>query len=128
MAAPAPALSHDAIIQDSWSRCRSFGLSHQSTPAFDQLPAAGIAQLLESQHSLVQTTHQEVLPYYENILSNSNCLIMLADHQGQVIRSERGGEPVEERPEIDHQEAAGFGKRFSSAFAFRNQGRSRRRT
>lgn len=87
MAVPAPALSHDAIIQDSWSRCRAFGLNHQSTPAFDQLPAEGIAQLLESQHSLVQTTHQEVLPYYENILSNSNCLIMLADNQGQVLTS-----------------------------------------
>ncbi|WP_207266212.1 sigma-54-dependent Fis family transcriptional regulator [Pseudomonas sp. GW101-3H06] len=87
MAAPAPALSHDAIIQDSWKRCRAFGLNHQSTPAFDQLPAEGIAQLLESQYSLVQTTHQEVLPYYENILSNSNCLIMLADNQGQVLTS-----------------------------------------
>ncbi|MHC8318861.1 sigma-54-dependent Fis family transcriptional regulator [Pseudomonas sp. LB3P31] len=87
MAAPALPLSHDSIIQNSWSRCRAFGLNHQSTPAFDQLPAAGIAQLLESQHSLVQTTHQEVLPYYENILSNSNCLIMLADNQGQVLTS-----------------------------------------
>ncbi len=87
MAAPALPLSHDAIIQDSWSRCRAFGLDHQSAPAFDQLPAADIAQLLERQHSLVQTTHQEVLPYYENILSNSNCLIMLADNQGQVLTS-----------------------------------------
>ncbi|WPN59961.1 sigma-54-dependent Fis family transcriptional regulator [Pseudomonas sp. P9_31] len=87
MAAPALPLSHDTLIQDSWSRCRAFGLNHQSAPAFDQLPADGIAQLLESQHSLVQTTHQEVLPYYENILSNSNCLIMLADNQGQVLTS-----------------------------------------
>ncbi|MBX8468278.1 sigma-54-dependent Fis family transcriptional regulator [Pseudomonas sp. RIT778] len=87
MAAPAPPLSHDAIVQDSWSRCRAFGLNHQSAPAFDQLPAAGIAQLLDRHHSLVQTTHQEVLPYYENILSNSNCLIMLADNQGQVLTS-----------------------------------------
>ncbi|AXJ05822.1 sigma-54-dependent Fis family transcriptional regulator [Pseudomonas fluorescens] len=87
MAAPAPPLSHDAIVQDSWSRCRAFGLNHQSVPAFDQLPAAGIAQLLDRHHSLVQTTHQEVLPYYENILSNSNCLIMLADNQGQVLTS-----------------------------------------
>ncbi|WP_434597137.1 sigma-54-dependent Fis family transcriptional regulator [Pseudomonas sp. R4-83] len=87
MAAPASPLSHDAIIQTSWQRCRAFGLDHQSTPAFDQLPAAGIAQLLDRHHSLVQTTHQEVLPYYENILSNSNCLIMLADNQGQVLTS-----------------------------------------
>ncbi|MDY0832058.1 sigma-54-dependent Fis family transcriptional regulator [Pseudomonas sp. SED1] len=80
-------LAHDAIIQDSWRRCRAYGLDHQSTPSFDQLPAEGVSQLLESQHSLVQTTHQEVLPYYENILSNSNCLIMLADNQGQVLTS-----------------------------------------
>jgi transcriptional regulator of acetoin/glycerol metabolism len=86
-AQPASPLSHEAIIKDSWSRCRAFGLSHQSIPAFDHLPAERIAQLLESQHSLVQTTHQEVLPYYENILSNSNCLIMLADNQGQVLTS-----------------------------------------
>ncbi|WP_294738481.1 sigma-54-dependent Fis family transcriptional regulator [uncultured Pseudomonas sp.] len=84
MSAP---LAHDAIIQDSWRRCRAYGLDHQSTPSFDQLPADGVSQLLESQHSLVQTTHQEVLPYYENILSNSNCLIMLADNQGQVLTS-----------------------------------------
>ncbi|WP_426619703.1 sigma-54-dependent Fis family transcriptional regulator [Pseudomonas rustica] len=87
MAAPAPPLSHDAIVQTSWQRCRAFGLDHQSTPAFDQLPAAGITHLLDRHHSLVQTTHQEVLPYYENILSNSNCLIMLADNQGQVLTS-----------------------------------------
>ncbi len=87
MAALAPLLPHDTIIQDSWRRCRAFGLEHQSAPSFDQLPAEGISQLLESQHALVQTTHQEVLPYYENILSNSNCLIMLADNQGQVLTS-----------------------------------------
>ena len=87
MSAPAPLLPHDTIIKDSWRRCRAFGLDHQSPPVFDQLPAERIAQLLESQHSLVQTTHQEVLPYYENILSNSNCLIMLADNQGQVLTS-----------------------------------------
>ncbi|MFJ2427801.1 sigma-54-dependent Fis family transcriptional regulator [Pseudomonas sp. NPDC087804] len=87
MAAPAPPLSHDAIVQNSWQRCRAFGLDHQTTPAFDQLPAAGITHLLDRHHSLVQTTHQEVLPYYENILSNSNCLIMLADNQGQVLTS-----------------------------------------
>ncbi|WP_366300181.1 sigma-54-dependent Fis family transcriptional regulator [Pseudomonas atacamensis] len=87
MAAPASPLSHDAIVQTSWQRCRAFGLDHQSAPAFDQLPAAGIARLLDSHHSLVQTTHQEVLPYYENILSNSNCLIMLADNQGQMLTS-----------------------------------------
>lgn len=81
------ALAHDTIIKDSWSRCRDFGLSHQSQPSFGQLPVDQVAQLLERHQSLVQTTHQEVLPFYENILSNSNCLILLADNQGQLLKS-----------------------------------------
>ncbi|WP_122315758.1 sigma-54-dependent Fis family transcriptional regulator [Pseudomonas cichorii] len=80
-------LTHDIIIQDSWTRCRSFGLSHQTRPSFDVLPGAQVSRLLERHHSLVQTTHQEVLPFYDNILSNSNCLILLADQQGQLLKS-----------------------------------------
>lgn len=87
MAIPSAPLAHEIIIQDSWTRCREFGLSHQSSPSFGQLPGAQVSQLLERHHALVQTTHQEVLPYYENILSNSNCLIMLADNQGQLLKS-----------------------------------------
>ena len=81
------ALPHDTIIQDSWSRCRDFGLTHQSAPSFGRPALGEVSALLESQHALVQTTHQEVLPYYGNILANSNCLIMLADNQGQVLQS-----------------------------------------
>jgi transcriptional regulator of acetoin/glycerol metabolism len=81
------ALPHDTIIQDSWTRCRSFGLTHQSTPVFTQPSPGEVSALLESQQALVQTTHKEVLPYYGNILANSNCLIMLADNQGQVLQS-----------------------------------------
>ena len=87
MANPSASLAHDIIIQDSWSRCRDFGLSHQSRPAFGQLPNAEVSQLLERHDSLVQTTHQQVLPFYENILSNSDCLILLADQHGQVLNS-----------------------------------------
>ena len=78
-AARAPA--HDTLIQESWSRCRDYGLTHQSSPRFDPPPAGELSALLESRQALVQTTHQEVLPYYGTILSNSNCLIMLADEQ-----------------------------------------------
>ncbi|MEK1940824.1 MAG: sigma-54-dependent Fis family transcriptional regulator [Pseudomonas sp.] len=81
------ALPHDTIIQDSWSRCRDFGLTHQSAPVFVQPSPGEVSALLESQQALVQTTHKEVLPYYGNILANSNCLIMLADNQGQVLQS-----------------------------------------
>ncbi|WP_298189719.1 sigma-54-dependent Fis family transcriptional regulator [uncultured Pseudomonas sp.] len=87
MADTATALPHETIIQDSWSRCRDYGLTHQSTPVFSQPERGAVSALLDSQHALVHTTHKEVLPYYGTILANSNCLIMLADHQGQVLQS-----------------------------------------
>ena len=87
MATHSASIAHDAIIRDSWSRCRDFGLSHQSRPSFGQLPTDQVSQLLERHQALVQTTHQEVLPFYEDILSNSNCLILLADDRGQLLKS-----------------------------------------
>lgn len=102
MTANAPAPSHDAIVRDSWSRCRDFGLTHQSQPAFGEAAPGEVSALLESQHFLVQTTHQEVLPYYENILANSNCLIMLADNQGQLLQS------WGDRRFVEPSQAAGF--------------------
>jgi transcriptional regulator of acetoin/glycerol metabolism len=102
MTATAPAPTHDAIVHDSWSRCRDFGLTHQSQPAFGQAAPGEVSALLDSQHFLVQTTHQEVLPYYENILANSNCLIMLADNQGQLLQS------WGDRRFVEPAQAAGF--------------------
>ena len=100
MATPAAPIAHDTIIQDSWARCREFGLDHQSSPAFGRLPDQQVSHLLERHHALVQTTHQQVLPFYENILSNSNCLILLADQQGQVLNSwgtKRFVEPAQQK-------------------------------
>lgn len=99
-AARAPA--HDAIIQESWSRCRDYGLTHQSAPRFDPPAPGDLSALLESRQALVQTTHQEVLPYYGTILSNSNCLIMLADEQGRLLQSWGDQRFIEPR------QAAGF--------------------
>jgi transcriptional regulator of acetoin/glycerol metabolism len=99
-AARAPA--HDTLIQESWSRCRDYGLTHQSSPCFDPPSAGELSALLESRQALVQTTHQEVLPYYGTILSNSNCLIMLADEQGRLLQSWGDQRFIEPR------QAAGF--------------------
>ncbi|TRO22108.1 sigma-54-dependent Fis family transcriptional regulator [Ectopseudomonas mendocina] len=99
-AARAPA--HDAIIQESWSRCRDYGLTHQSAPRFDPPAPGDLSALLESRQALVQTTHQEVLPYYGTILTNSNCLIMLADEQGRLLQSWGDQRFIEPR------QAAGF--------------------
>lgn len=99
-AARAPA--HDTLIQESWSRCRDYGLTHQSAPRFDPPAPGDLSALLESRQALVQTTHQEVLPYYGTILSNSNCLIMLADEQGRLLQSWGDQRFIEPR------QAAGF--------------------
>jgi len=82
------------LIEQSWSRCRAFGLEQSSTPQFDELSGAGLQHLLESRDELVQTTHREVLPYYEHILGNSNCVIRLADHQGRLLKDWGAARPL----------------------------------
>lgn len=87
MSIPSPTLAHDRLIAESWARCRAFGLEQASPPQFAVLPAPQLAALLDSHGALLHTTHREVLPYYENILGNSHCLIRLADHQGCLLKS-----------------------------------------
>ena len=87
MADSATLESHDRLVRDSWFRCENYGLTEHSTPSFHRVPEPRMRELLQEQRSLVQTTQREVLPYYENILSNSNCLILLADSQGQLLHS-----------------------------------------
>ena len=79
--------SHDRLVRESWSRCKHYGLTEHSAPSFHRAAEPDIREQLQAQRSLVQTTQREVLPYYENILSNSNCLILLADSQGQLLQS-----------------------------------------
>lgn len=87
MADPAPSTSHQALVEDSWSRCERYGLNPHCVPSFGEPTEQEINALLDRQRSLVQTTQREVLPYYENILSNSSCLILLADNTGQLLES-----------------------------------------
>ncbi|WOD09116.1 sigma 54-interacting transcriptional regulator [Marinomonas sp. GJ51-6] len=79
--------SHKDRIQDSWYRCEKFGLDHGSRPDFATLPKGTLSDLVDQHRSLLETTENEVLPYYENILSNSACMIVLADRQGHVLNT-----------------------------------------
>jgi sigma-54 dependent transcriptional regulator, acetoin dehydrogenase operon transcriptional activator AcoR len=76
---------HDSLILDSWERCRAYGLDHGSQPGLQQLGSSECKMLREEHNALVHTTGQEVLPFYENILSNSKCMILLTDCRGQVL-------------------------------------------
>ncbi|WP_133010838.1 sigma-54-dependent Fis family transcriptional regulator [Marinomonas flavescens] len=79
--------NHKDHIQDSWYRCEQFGLDHSSRPDFAALPKGTLSDLVDQHRSLLETTENEVLPYYENILSNSACMIVLADCQGHVLNT-----------------------------------------
>lgn len=78
---------HKELIQASWYRCEQFGLDHSSQPDFSTLPKGILNDLVDQHRSLLDTTENEVLPYYENILSNSSCMIVLADRQGHVLNT-----------------------------------------
>lgn len=78
---------HEQLVTDSWQRCRDFGLQHDTTPDLYKLQNADTRILLESHRSLIKTTDHAVLPYYDNILSKSPCLILLTDREGQILNS-----------------------------------------
>jgi transcriptional regulator of acetoin/glycerol metabolism len=77
----------DDKIEKSWQRCELYGLEHSSQPEYQRLGQSDQNFLDEEYHRLITTTGNEVLPYYENILSNIQCLILLTDNQGQVLNS-----------------------------------------
>ncbi|MBD7977426.1 sigma-54-dependent Fis family transcriptional regulator [Serpens gallinarum] len=81
------ASTHEALIRDSWTRCEGYGLTHRSPPRFSAEDGLDITTLLHTQHTLLHTTQREVLPYYENILANSRCLVLLTDAQGLLLHS-----------------------------------------
>jgi transcriptional regulator of acetoin/glycerol metabolism len=79
------------IIKRSWDRCEQLGLSQSGQPDVTQLPHYEQELLGEEHKGLIDTTNSEVLPYYENILSNTQCLILLTDCHGNALN--RWGKP-----------------------------------
>ncbi|MEQ6884666.1 sigma-54-dependent Fis family transcriptional regulator [Salicola sp. Rm-C-2C1-2] len=79
--------THQEVIENSWYRCESYGLVHGAEPDFGDARQGDVSALVDQHHELMYTTENEVLPYYENILCNSSCLIVLADNQGHVLNT-----------------------------------------
>lgn len=75
-----------SIIADSWNRCIGYGLHHDHEPQPTALDEPTLIALARSYETLLSTTETEVLPYYNNIMSNSRCLILLADSGAQVLK------------------------------------------
>ena len=80
-------MSNDDRIKESWQRCEDYGLAHSSKPELQRLSQSDQNSLDEEYQRLITTTGTEVLPYYENILSNTHCLILLTDDQGHVLNN-----------------------------------------
>lgn len=78
-------IAHDMLIKKSWLRCLDSGLKHQSKPSIEHLSQSNLSDLQDKHEQLIQTTRCEVLPYYENLLVNSNSQVMLADSQGFIM-------------------------------------------
>ncbi|SIS66893.1 sigma-54-dependent Fis family transcriptional regulator [Neptunomonas antarctica] len=76
---------HIQVVNSSWQRCDLYGLNHTSEADYSTMPTGEIKDLQAEHRYLLGTTDREVLPYYENILANSSCLIMLTDQRGQVL-------------------------------------------
>jgi len=78
---------HLSMIEKSWQRCREAGLVHNSNPIIEMETGASFSHTLEEHSGLITTTQQKVLPFYDSLLANSNCLITLANPNGQVLNS-----------------------------------------
>ncbi|MGF2685211.1 sigma-54-dependent Fis family transcriptional regulator [Marinobacter sp. DUT-3] len=75
-----------STIADSWNRCLGYGLHHDHEPEPANLDDQAREALEHDYEALLSTTETEVLPYYDNIMSNSRCLILLADSEAQVLK------------------------------------------
>lgn len=75
-----------SIIADSWNRCVDYGLHHDHEPDPVSLDEPSRQRLEQGYGILLSTTETEVLPYYDNIMSNSRCLILLADSNARILR------------------------------------------
>ncbi|WP_235869214.1 sigma-54-dependent transcriptional regulator family protein [Veronia nyctiphanis] len=85
------AREHQQTIQESWDRCRDFGLSPNSHPEIIRLNDTDRRDSQDKAKELLSATQDQVLPYYENILVNSNSLVLLADREGNLLT--RWGRP-----------------------------------
>lgn len=82
-------LNHPAApgpITDSWRRCYAWGLNHNHQPVLPEADPGHCKDLARQHGELLDSTEAEVRPYYQNVLANSRCLILLANQQATVLR------------------------------------------
>lgn len=73
------------LVEQSWLRCREWGLEHQSPPHFDVLPNSALHDCLARHHSLLQVAQPLAQASLDSRRGRSHCLIRLADPQVRVL-------------------------------------------
>jgi transcriptional regulator of acetoin/glycerol metabolism len=81
---PAGALS--AMIEDSWKRSQSYGLSETQRPEFDPMPRADLEEACESARQLMMHARPVMETLYEQIVDTQS-MVVLTDSTGVILHS-----------------------------------------
>lgn len=74
-------------VTESWNRCTAWGLGHDDKPGLRLADPAYLKTVELNHEELLASTAAEVVPYYQNVLSSSRCLILMADRTATILRS-----------------------------------------
>lgn len=82
-------------IEASWRRCRSLGLQSGQQPGFSALETPELVSLQALHTDLIATTESEVVPYFDSMLHNNRCVVVLANTDGAILETwHPTGQPV----------------------------------
>ncbi len=74
-------------VQASWTRCRNFGQQPSQPPGFGTIAKQDLETRRNQHAELLVATENEVLPYFDNMLHNTQCLVVLADVDGAILQT-----------------------------------------
>lgn len=74
-------------IEASWRRCRDIGLQSGQQPGFHTLEARELVTLQEQNANLIAATENEVVPYFDSMLYNTDCVVVLASVDGTILKT-----------------------------------------
>lgn len=74
-------------VQASWTRCRNFGQQPSEPPGFGTIAKQDLETRRNQHAELLVATENEVLPYFDNMLHNTQCLVVLADVDGAILQT-----------------------------------------
>lgn len=74
-------------IEASWRRCRSLGLQSGQQPGFWTLETPELVSLQALHANLIAATESEVVPYFDSMLYNARCAVVLANSDGAILKT-----------------------------------------